>query len=230
MNRLAGRKAVVFGHTSGLGAAIADAVLSAGGDVVGIARRGRTPRIGDELTADLSDDSGIAAAVTFVRDAHADFDVLVYCAGSLIARPVSEIAMPGLLALYRLNLFAPMIIEGRLTDLIADRKATVVNITSSSVDEHYPLYAEYASSKAAFARFTAHLRQEVAQSGARVLDVCPSGFRSEMYERMEGEKVERDESIQMDPEDIAELVLHAITIPRGVHVTRLNIARGVVGS
>jgi short-subunit dehydrogenase len=219
--------ALVFGHTSGLGLAVAEALLEAGESVVGIARSTSPVQreLRAEIRADLSQEQEVYRVVREIRDRYADFGILVYSAGTLVAHPIEQIEYATLDYAFRVNLFAPMIIESRLVDLIEANSADVVNITSSSITEYYPLFAEYSASKAALAKFSADLQRTVHDSQARVIDFCPSGFASRMYERMEGVRVPRDESVQMPTQDLARFLLNILRLPKQMEIGHVVINR-----
>lgn len=224
------RPAVVFGHTSGLGLAIAEELLDRGLPVVGVARSSSrvAARLTDEVHADLGRAEDVERVAKYIRAHHAEFASLVYCAGLLVAQPIDDVDYGLLLEMFHVNLFAPMLLESRLFDLIRDNPADIVNVTSSSITQYYPLFAAYAAAKAALAKFTDDLRSGLESTAARVFDVCPSGFASNMYSSMKGTRVPRDESIQMPTSEVARLVIELLTLPRTIEIGRVQINRKVL--
>lgn len=219
--------AIVFGHTAGLGRAVTDILLRAGTRVIGVARTslGAESAALSELAADLTDISEVERISSTIRSDHSSFDLIVYAAGTLTAHVFDRLDYHETERLYRLNLFAPMIIESRLVDLIERNEADVINVTSSSLLEYYPQFTEYSTAKAAFAKFTDDLRRRLQSSRARVIEVCPSGFTSSMYVHMTGDKITRDETKQMQAADIAALMLYLIQLPKIVEVGRIYVNR-----
>jgi len=118
-----------------------------------------------------------------------------------------------------------MFIESQLLGLIKKNGTDVVNITSSALVDYYPKFAEYSSSKAAFAKFTKDLQKELQDTNARVLDVCPSGFQSNIYKVMTGDKIDRDESKQMKAEDLANLIDYVLKLPKKMELTYIYVNR-----
>lgn len=221
------KTALVFGHTSGLGLAVSQELIQNGYRVIGLARSSAkcsSPRL-IEIGVDLSEETGLADAITAIRAQHPSFDVLVYCAGTLTAHEIDALDYATMINLYKLNLFAPMLIESKLLDLIERNGADVVNVTSSSILDFYPKFSEYSSAKAAFAKFTDDLRRRLRETEARVIELCPSGFTSRMYSSMTGEKIERDESKQIAAADLARLVVHVLELPKVLEVGRLYVNR-----
>jgi short-subunit dehydrogenase len=219
-------KAIVFGHTSGLGQALTSQLLAKGYQVVGIARSAAQEALPVvNIQCDLSTEDGVNFVVEELRTNHNEFDVIVYSAGTLTAHGIAELEYKSMDYLYRLNVFAPLKIESALYDLIVSNGADVVNITSSSIVEVYEDFAEYSTSKAALAKFTLDLRRALHETEARVIDLCPSGFSSHMYERMTGKKIDRDESKQMGVDDVASLVLTILALPKRIEVSHIHLDR-----
>jgi NADP-dependent 3-hydroxy acid dehydrogenase YdfG len=221
------KTALIFGHSSGLGLALTKTLLEAGYQVVGVSRTSAsiTSESLIELAADLGNEEALAGVVATIRTQHADFDALVYTAGVLTAHEIDDLNYPMMVDLYRVNLFAPMLIESQLLDLIAQNGSDVVNVTSSSILDFYPMFSEYSTAKAALAKFTSDLRRRLQSSEARVMELCPSGFTSNMYARMTGDKIDRDESKQIDAADLARLVAYALDLPKVLEVGRLYVNR-----
>ena len=221
------KTAVIFGHTSGLGLALSRQLLADNYRIIGIARStiNLSSDMLTEITADISDAQGLQQAIIKIQTNHANFDVLIYAAGSLVAHDIGELEYESMKYLYQINVFAPMIIESHLLELIIANGADVVNITSSSLHDYYPKFAEYSSSKAALAKFTSDLRRRLQDTPARVMDLCPSGFTSNMYKNMKGEIIPRDESRQIKVEDLARLVCYTLSLPKRMEVSMLYVNR-----
>lgn len=95
MNNLTGRKAMVLGGTSGIGAAVVDALVQAGAKVIAASRRASAP-VPDGVTlerVDVLDREGLAAL--FAR--HAPLDILVNAAtgGERAVGPFANMDLDG---------------------------------------------------------------------------------------------------------------------------------------
>ncbi len=221
------RHAIIFGHTSGLGLAVAKQLSRQGFEIIGIGRsKAEIPDAAiTEIHADLAKADEVQRVIRQIREKHSLFDVLIYTAGALTAHDIDKLDYADMEYLYRVNVFAPMSIESALVDLIESNGADVVNVTSSSIYEFYPKFAEYSSSKAAFAKFTSDLQRRLKESAARVMDLSPSGFTSNMYANMSGEVIKRDESKQIQADDLAALVCYVLALPKRIEVTKINVNR-----
>ena len=218
--------AIVFGHTSGLGREVACQLTRAGKRVIGVARSLVDDVVDEAIRCDLNREEDVTTAVGRIREEFSDFTLLVFAAGTLTAHEIIDIPYETMEYLYRVNVFAPVAIESALASLIRDNGADVVNVTSSSIlDSSYPMFAEYSSSKAAIAKFSADLREFLKESSARVIELCPSGFTSEMYAHMSGNRIVRDERVQMRVEDVAALLLYLVNLPKQIEVSRIYLNR-----
>jgi short-subunit dehydrogenase len=220
------RTALVFGHSTGLGAAVTDQLIGQGFQVVGISRS-RDDNV-DGLTNlqyDLADSGQIEQVIECIESSYPQFDVLVWAAGTLTAHSIDSVDYRELEYSYKVNTFAPMAVESALLDLIKANETHVVNITSSSVVDYYPQFAEYSSSKAALVKFTHDLWTELRPTASRVTDFCPSGFASNMYKVMSGDKINRDESVQMNPADLARIIGFLIELPKKVEMSNVYVNR-----
>lgn len=222
-----GRTAVVVGHTSGLGRSIATAMLDRGDQVIGFARS-TLPLQSAALVqhrVDLSRQADLESLVETVERECDGFDAVVLAAGALSAHPPQAPHYADAEYLLAVNALAPLYIIGALLARIEKNNADVVTVSSSSVAEYYPLFGAYAASKAALAKLTDDVRSRLRESSARVIELCPSGFTSNLYATMRGERVLRDESAQIDVDDLARLVLLALDLPKRVEVGRIVVHR-----
>lgn len=213
--------AIVFGHSSGLGLELTKIFIDKGYEVVGISHT-QTPIESKQLTsivANLLELNQLQQVVDDIKSKYSNFDTLIYSAGVLAAHDMAAINYNDIGKLYGVNTFAPMYIESQLLENIKNNGAYVVNVSSSTVEHyHYPNLAVYSSSKAALAKFTKDLEKELKGTGARVMDFCPAGFTSNIYKQMSGDKVDRDESSQMDPADLARIILAILETPRNIEI------------
>lgn len=219
--------ALVFGHTSGLGCAVTKRLIKEGYEVVGIARVAADidlPKV-VSIQADLTLKDDVERVTKEIMDRYPVFDVLIYAAGALTSHDLGNLDYDASERMFRLHALAPMYIESHLLELIKANKTYVVNVTSSTLILNYPQFAEYASSKAALAKFTKDLQKELQDTCARVMDVCPAGFVSNIYRTMTGNKQERDEALQMNPDDIAGLILYILNLPKNIEIPHMFVNR-----
>jgi NAD(P)-dependent dehydrogenase (short-subunit alcohol dehydrogenase family) len=189
---LMGRRALVTGGSTGIGAAIVAALAAAGADVAvnylahpeiadqvvtGLGKpRGRTLTV----QADVSDAAAVAAMFATLDSAWGGLDILVNCAGiDGHAAPGWEIDLAQWRAVIDVNLFGAFCCAREaLKRMVPAKRGVVVNI--SSVHENIPWagYSAYAASKAGLSMLTKTLAQEAAPFGVRVLAVGPGAIKT----------------------------------------------------
>ena len=184
--RLEGRRALITGADSGIGAAVAIAFAREGADVAlnylpqekedaqhvaGIIREaGRTAVL---LPGDLADADFCRRLVEEAVDGLGGLDALVNNAGRQIAvESLEEIDDQQWVDTYAVNIHAMFrITQAALKHLPAG--ATIVNSTSIQAYDPSPTLVDYASTKAAINNFTKGLAQQLAPRGIRVNAVAP---------------------------------------------------------
>lgn len=184
-------KAVVTGHSRGLGAAIAEALLREGIAVLALSRKGNADlaeRFGDALTEvaiDLAD--GAACAQFAASDALARFlegasrVLLVNNAG--VVEPIGPAGTLGAQEIVRavtLNVAAPIVLANAFlaaTRAVADRR--ILHISSGAGRSAIPGWSVYCATKAALDR---HAQTIVADDlpGVRVESLAPGVIDTDM--------------------------------------------------
>lgn len=187
---LHGRVAVVTGASSGLGAAVAEALTSAGARVAVVARRPeRLAEVADRIggaaiPCDLSDLQQAGSVIPAVVDALGPPDILVNAAGSMFTEEKAEVEPLGAIeSTLALNLIAPFVLaQGVFPHMLAAGRGSIVNISSISGLVGIPgiPQASYAASKAGLSGLTAELSVQWARHSIRVNTVAPGFFRSEI--------------------------------------------------
>ena len=184
--RLEGRRALITGADSGIGAAVAIAFAREGADVAMnylpqeeedaqhiadvIREAGRTAVL---LPGDLADADFCRRLVEDAVDGLGGLDALVNNAGRQIAvESLEEIDDQQWVDTYAVNIHAMFrITQAALKHLPAG--ATIVNSTSIQAYDPSPTLVDYASTKAAINNFTKGLAQQLAPRGIRVNAVAP---------------------------------------------------------
>src|SRR5215211_2210241 len=231
MSSLNGKTAVVTGASSGIGAATVVALREAGARVAGGARREHAVDADLALPLDVTD---AESASTFVAQAAAELgriDVLVNNAGLALGRDpfadsteedeevVLETNVSGLIRMTRLCL--PHMQHG----------GHVVNMGSVAAIWPYERGVLYCTSKAAVQTFSRALRADLLGTPIRVTTVAPGLVESDFSRvRFRGDE-EKARAVYADvavggplqPEDVAECVVFAVTRPPHVNVDELVV-------
>jgi NAD(P)-dependent dehydrogenase (short-subunit alcohol dehydrogenase family) len=173
---LAGRRALVTGAASGIGAAIASEFQAQGATVLGLDLRDGGPvRI---LQADLANIHELDQIVDQVLADLGGADVLVNCAGTFEAQAATGLSWTVYDRTLRINLHAPVFLMSRLGRWMADNGyGRIVNITSIHGKLSEPLSTAYDVSKAGLEAAIRTFALELARSGVLVNAIAP-GFVS----------------------------------------------------
>ena len=228
MKHLEGKVAAVTGASSGIGAATARTLASAGARVAAGARR--TDRLQGELRLelDVTDRASCERFVERVVEELGPIDILVNAAGLALGRDpfdasteedeevVLETNVHGLIRMTRLCL--PHLRDG----------GHIVNLGSVAGRQAYEKGSLYVTSKFAVRGFTYALREDLLGRPIRITTVDPGLVETEFsLVRFRGDaeaaaKVYRGVQA-IRPEDIAECILFAVTRPPHVNVDEIVV-------
>jgi 3-dehydrosphinganine reductase len=183
-----GRRALVTGGSSGIGRALALALVRDGAHVAILARgHERLAAVRGELeqaaqpgqrvaavTADVADAEETQRSVAECAAALGGLDLLVNDAGIALARRAADTSLADYRRLLEVD-FLGMVqaTQTALPHLLAAGRAALVNVSSLAALLPIAGYAAYAPAKAAVAAWSEVLRQELAPRGIHVAVVFP---------------------------------------------------------
>ncbi len=187
--RLTGRKALITGADSGIGAAVAIGFAREGADVAlsylpaeesdarhiasVIEKDGRKAVL---LPGDISDAAASRELVAKAVEQLGGLDILVNNAGRQIAvEKIEDISDEQFEDTFRTNIFAIFWITKAAVPHMQPG-STIINTTSVQAYNPSPFLLDYASTKAAINNFTKGLAQQLASRGIRVNAVAPGPF------------------------------------------------------
>jgi NAD(P)-dependent dehydrogenase (short-subunit alcohol dehydrogenase family) len=172
-----GRRVLVTGAASGIGAAMARTfhahgatMILADRDVVGL------EKIQQELPASqgVAFDQADLASIQALASAAGPVDVLLNNAGVLWSGPFAEMPMAEMDRVVTVNFLGPMRVAHAIGVSMLERGTGVVVNTSSQLAFHGSAErAVYASTKAGIAQFTKSIAAEWAPRGVRVVAIAP---------------------------------------------------------
>lgn len=193
MSELQGKRALVTGASSGIGAAIARDLAARGAALVLTARRreqlaavaaectakGATVQV---ITADLGK-AGAASTLWAAAIAGGAIDICINNAGFGYFRPFSEVEWAREAELVQLNMTSLVELS---RELVAARKgkpgrAYLMNIASIGAYQSVPNMALYAASKAFVRNFTEAVHDELRGTEVSATCVCPGGTETEFH-------------------------------------------------
>jgi meso-butanediol dehydrogenase/(S,S)-butanediol dehydrogenase/diacetyl reductase len=180
VERLAGRRVVITGGTSGIGAATARRFVEEGARVVSIALDDEAEGLAGALVADVADPGAVAEAFSQVDELLGGLDVLVANAGISVRQPFLESSPEDWRRVLGVNLEGVLSCAREAARRMGDGGVILMTASTNALVGH-PLYADYNASKAGVVALTRTLALELAPA-VRVNCVCPGYVLTPMQE------------------------------------------------
>jgi len=229
--RLKDSVAVVTGAGRGIGKAIAVSLAEEGAHVVLVSRSEKeleTVRVGIEkrgwtaevAAADITDDAAAARVFEDTAKRHGRIDILVNNAGIGRFAPMRSLAMRDLDDMWKLNVRALVhCTKLALPIMEKNKRGVIVNISSLAGKNAFIGGAGYAATKWALLGLSRCLMLEEREHNIRVVAICPGSVDTTFNDNRDPEKRQRI----LSPQDVAEAVLLAVTMPERAMVSEIDI-------
>jgi NAD(P)-dependent dehydrogenase (short-subunit alcohol dehydrogenase family) len=225
---LKGKVSVVTGGTKGIGRAVAKSLLDAGANVV------ITARNQDEITKAVSElnrrtrgsAKGYACDVRDYDQVKSLFanlnavDILINNAGVGIFASVESMSVEDFRTVLETNVFGVFYCCHEAIPLMKQRGGGyIINISSLAGANAHPQMAAYNASKFGLNGFSEALMQEVRHDGIKVSYIMPGSVNTEFG----GDETSDEKSWQLQPGDIAEVVMDLLAYPNRALPSRVEI-------
>jgi len=220
MSRFAGKVALVTGGGTGIGRAVAVALVAEGAKVVVTGRRedplkelvGQHPDEIRYITTDVTQKGAPAQAVGFAIEQFGRLDVIVNSAGLGTLGPLVDLDDDALAQTLAVNVQGTVATIREAIPHLAKRGGAIVNISSTLARASMPGAAVYSGAKAAVERITSALAVELGPQGIRVNSVAPGLTETDMSagappEMVGGMVAQTPLGRLGQPEDIAKAVV-----------------------
>jgi NADP-dependent 3-hydroxy acid dehydrogenase YdfG len=237
MQKVTDKVVLVTGASSGIGEAIARTLAAAGATLVLGARR--IERI-NALAAEIAGAGGTALAVPVdvtdredvqsfaaaALDAYGRIDVMINNAGVMPLSPMASLKVDEWDRMVDVNIKGVLHgIAAVLPAMNRQRLGHIINMASIGGLHVTPTAAVYCATKFAVRAISDGLRQE--NDRIRVTSVCPGVVTSELADSISDETAREEmrafRAIALQPEAIANAVLHVITQPDDVDTTEIVV-------
>jgi len=237
---LAGRRVLVTGASSGIGAATCRAIVGCGGSVAMLARRKeRLDELADELgtqavsiRADVTDDEALVAAIDEGARALGGLDGLVAVAGRSMVGTLTTGSPERWRELIDLNLVAPLAtVRYAIEHFPGAGRRDVVLVGSTGAITPMPGVGVYAATKRGLRAAFDSLRVELAPAGVNVSLVMPGMFETEGLTFdgivIDGEVPASDTPLFVpgtgpaSPDVLGEAIAFMIGLPEGVCINEI---------
>lgn len=227
--------AVVTGASRGIGQAIALGLAAQGVHLCLVGRRPDSLETVAQAAqalgapahcylADLAAAPEVEQLAARLRQDLGGVDILVHAAGAIAFGPLEQAGAETLDSQYRTNVRAPYVLTQGLLPQLKARQGQVVFVNSTAGLAARANVGQYAASKHALKAVADSLRDEVNAAGVRVLSLFLGRTASAMQAAVhdwEGRPYHPE--LLMQPQDVAAVALHALSLPRSVEVTDIQM-------
>jgi len=234
MTRLSNQVAVVTGASSGIGKAIALGLAEQGATLCLVGRKLETlravadkaPTTGGRVLSyqtDLTQDEDIRMLAANLERDVGFVDILIHSAGFIELGRLEGAWIGNFDRHYRTNVRAPYALTQALLPMLRKRRGQIVFINSTTGLKARANVGQYAATKHALKAVADSLREEV-NSDVRVLSVFLGQTATPMQAALhEAEGREYHAEKLMQPDDVASVVISALTLPRTAEVTEISM-------
>lgn len=192
MKQLEGKRALVTGGGTGIGAAIARRFVSEGARVCIAGRRrqiledveaslpaGTVTIVAGDVTKEDDVERIVRAAVEFAGG----LDVLVNNAGTNAVMPLTEMSLDAWQRVLAVNLTGPfMLMRAAIPHMIKNGSGSIINVSSLGGVRCLPGMPAYNASKAGLIRLTQQVALDYGPKGIRCNVLCPGAVRTDFVE------------------------------------------------
>ncbi len=224
--------AIVTGATRGIGRAIAKSLADAGA-VVAITARSEedlasaVSRLNERKSGhavgyvcDVRDYEQVKAVFAEVAEDLGGVDILINNAGIGLFEPVETITPEDFRAVLETNLFGVFYCCHEAIPLMKQRGGGyIINISSLAGANAHPRMAAYNASKFGLNGFSEALMQEVRHDNIKVSYIMPGSVNTEFG----GDEPSSEKSWQLQPDDVAQVVLDLLAAPDRALPSRVEI-------
>lgn len=221
--------AIVTGAGRGIGKSIAIALAENGVDVALVSRTlselksnaDIIEKIGGKalpIVADISNEQHVDRMVQEVVTKFGKIDILVNNAGVGYFSKVAEMKLEEFDQMFSVNMRGLFLAtKSVLPYMIKQKSGDIINISSLAGRNAFVGGAGYSATKWGVIGFASSLMLEVRQHNIRVITICPGSVNTSFSDNV------KNPSRMPQPEDIAKVVVNALSMPRNVMVSEVDV-------
>ena len=230
--KLENKIAVITGAGKGIGRAAAELFLKEGANVILNSRKKadldsfvkENSSYKNKILivpGDISDEGVIKRVIKGTIDHFRQVDILVNNAGFGIFDDFVDSTNEDFDDMFNTNVRAVYILTRDFLPYMIERKqGTIINIASLSGKNGVPGGAIYSATKHALMGLSRSIMFEVRKQGIRVIAICPGSVDTKFFGKTASEL--KNESM-LTPDDIADTILYAATLPPNATVNEIEI-------
>ncbi|EOC9405428.1 SDR family oxidoreductase [Staphylococcus aureus] len=228
MTVLTDKIAVVTGAGSGIGEAIATLLHEEGAKVVLAGRnKDKLQNVANQLAqdsvkvvpTDVTKKEEIDELIKIAQQTFGGLDIVINSAGQMLSSKITDYQVDEWDSMIDVNIKGTLYTaQAALPTMLEQSSGHLINIASISGFEVTKSSTIYSATKAAVHTITQGLEKELAKTGVKVTSISPG-----MVDTAITAAYNPSDRKKLDPQDIAEAVLYALTQPSHVNVNEITV-------
>ncbi|HDW7706924.1 TPA: SDR family oxidoreductase [Staphylococcus aureus] len=228
MTVLTDKIAVVTGAGSGIGEAIATLLHEEGAKVVLAGRnKDKLQNVANQLAqdsvkvvpTDVTNKEEVDELMKIAQQTFGGLDIVINSAGQMLSSKITDYQVDEWDSMIDVNIKGTLYTaQAALPTMLEQLSGHLINIASISGFEVTKSSTIYSATKAAVHTITQGLEKELAKTGVKVTSISPG-----MVDTAITAAYNPSDRKKLDPQDIAEAVLYALTQPKHVNVNEITV-------
>lgn len=228
MTVLTDKIAVVTGAGSGIGEAIATLLHEEGAKVVLAGRnKEKLQNVANQLSqdsvkvvpTDVTNKEEVDELIKIAQQTFGGLDIVINSAGQMLSSKITDYQVDEWDSMIDVNIKGTLYtVQAALPTMLEQLSGHLINIASISGFEVTKSSTIYSATKAAVHTITQGLEKELAKTGVKVTSISPG-----MVDTAITAAYNPSDRKKLDPQDIAEAVLYALTQPSHVNVNEITV-------
>lgn len=228
MTVLTDKIAVVTGAGSGIGEAIATLLHEEGAKVVLAGRnKDKLQNVANQLAqdsvkvvpTDVTKKEEVDELIKIAQQTFGGLDIVINSAGQMLSSKITDYQVDEWGSMIDVNIKGTLYTaQAALPTMLEQSSGHLINIASISGFEVTKSSTIYSATKAAVHTITQGLEKELAKTGVKVTSISPG-----MVDTAITAAYNPTDRKKLEPQDIAEAVLYALTQPKHVNVNEITV-------
>ncbi|HBC4765762.1 TPA: SDR family oxidoreductase [Staphylococcus aureus] len=228
MTVLTDKVAVVTGAGSGIGEAIATLLHEEGAKVVLAGRnKEKLQNVANQLAqdsvkvvpTDVTKKEEVDELIKIAQQTFGGLDIVINSAGQMLSSKITDYQVDEWDSMIDVNIKGTLYTaQAALPTMLEQSSGHLINIASISGFEVTKSSTIYSATKAAVHTITQGLEKELAKTGVKVTSISPG-----MVDTAITAAYNPTDRKKLEPQDIAEAVLYALTQPKHVNVNEITV-------
>ncbi|HII0780058.1 TPA: SDR family oxidoreductase [Staphylococcus aureus] len=228
MTVLTDKVAVVTGAGSGIGEAIATLLHEEGAKVVLAGRnKEKLQNVANQLSqdnvkvvpTDVTNKEEVDELIKIAQQTFGSLNIVINSAGQMLSSKITDYQVDEWDSMIDVNIKGTLYTaQAALPTMLEQSSGHLINIASISGFEVTKISTIYSATKAAVHTITQGLEKELAKTGVKVTSISPG-----MVDTAITAAYNPSDRKKLDPQDIAEAVLYALTQPSHVNVNEITV-------